>query len=179
MEGGRSRSGKLLPPRFGLLSYVVDAYRTGKSEDVFLIPVSIAYDQIQDVGDYVAEQRGAKEEEGELLVVRPGAATAPAPLRRDLHPIRRTALPRQDDRRTRRAPSGEATAESEEESLAVQKLAFEVSVRINRATPITPTSLVTLALLGSGDRALSVEETVEALRPAGGVRAAPGAPDDL
>ena len=38
---------------------MVDAYRRGKSEDVFLIPVSIAYDQIQDVGDYVAEQRGA------------------------------------------------------------------------------------------------------------------------
>src|SRR5262249_37388557 len=59
IEGGRSRSGKLLPPRFGLLAYVVDAYRRGRSEDVFLIPVAIAYDQIQDVADYVAEQRGA------------------------------------------------------------------------------------------------------------------------
>src|SRR6266849_5463778 len=59
IEGGRSRSGKLLPPRFGLLANVVDAYRRGRSDDVFLIPVSIAYDQIQDVGDYVAEQRGA------------------------------------------------------------------------------------------------------------------------
>ena len=39
IEGGRSRSGKLLPPRFGLLAYVVDAYRRGKSEDVYLIPV--------------------------------------------------------------------------------------------------------------------------------------------
>src|SRR4029078_12096643 len=59
IEGGRSRSGKLLPPRFGLLAYVIDAYRRGKSEDVYLIPTSIAYDQIQDVGEYVAEQRGA------------------------------------------------------------------------------------------------------------------------
>ena len=59
IEGGRSRSGKLLPPRYGMLAYVVDAYRRGKSDDVYLIPVSIAYDQIQDVGDYVAEQRGA------------------------------------------------------------------------------------------------------------------------
>ena len=57
---GRAASGKLLPPRLGLLAYVVDAYRRGKAEDVFLIPVSIAYDQIEDVGDYVAEQRGAK-----------------------------------------------------------------------------------------------------------------------
>ena len=65
IEGGRSRSGKLLPPRFGLLAYVVDAYRRGKSEDVILVPTSIAYDQIQDVGDYVAEERGAtKQREG-------------------------------------------------------------------------------------------------------------------
>ena len=31
IEGGRSRSGKLLPPRFGLLANVVDAYRRGKA----------------------------------------------------------------------------------------------------------------------------------------------------
>ena len=58
MEGTRSRSGKLMPPRFGLLAYVVDAYRRGKSDDVLLIPVSIAYDQIQDVAGYAAEERG-------------------------------------------------------------------------------------------------------------------------
>ena len=82
IEGGRSRSGKLLPPRFGLLAYVVDAYRRGKSEDVYLIPVSIAYDQIQDVGDYVAEQRGgAKERESFGWFLRrraPAAAAATA-----------------------------------------------------------------------------------------------------
>ena len=75
IEGGRSRSGKLLPPRFGMLAYVVDAYRRGKSEDVYLIPVSIAYDQIQDVGDYVAEQRGAAKQTRELRLV-PAACCA-------------------------------------------------------------------------------------------------------
>lgn len=60
IEGGRSRSGKLLPPRFGLLAYVVDAYRRAKSEDVYLLPVSIAYDQIQDVGSYTEEQQGGR-----------------------------------------------------------------------------------------------------------------------
>src|SRR5207247_7828885 len=58
IEGGRSRSGKLLPPRFGLLAYVVDSYRRGRADDVALIPVSIAYDQISDVQDYAHEQRG-------------------------------------------------------------------------------------------------------------------------
>ncbi len=160
IEGGRSRLGKLLPPHFGLLAYVADAYRRGKSEDVYLIPTAIAYDQIQDVGDYVAEQRGAvkqRESFGWFLRVlrrlrrRYGnihiSFGEPLSLAQTLGPP---------------DPSGEPNAD--EQSLAVQKLAFAVSLRINRVTPITPTSLVTLALLGTLDRAVTVDETVALLR---------------
>jgi glycerol-3-phosphate O-acyltransferase len=159
IEGGRSRSGKLLPPRFGLLAYVVDAFRRGKSEDVFLIPVSIAYDQIQDVGSYVAEQRGAaKEKESFSWFVRMVRALG----RRygNIHirfgePLSLLA--------TLGPPEPGAAPNPDEQNLALQKLAFEVSVRINRATPVTPTSLVTMALLGIGDQAATVEEITAAL----------------
>jgi glycerol-3-phosphate O-acyltransferase len=158
IEGGRSRSGKLLPPRFGMLAYVVDAYRRGKSDDVFLIPVSIAYDQIQDVGDYVAEQRGARKERESFgwfvrlvrRIQREGRIHIrfgePLSLAKSLGP-----------------PDPSAEPNPDEQSLALQKLAFEVCVRMNEATPITPASLVTLALLGVGDQALSIEETVRSL----------------
>jgi glycerol-3-phosphate O-acyltransferase len=160
IEGGRSRSGKLLPPRFGLLAYVVDAYRRGKAEDVVLIPTSIAYDQIQDVSEYAAEQRGrpkAREGFGWFLGV----------VRRlnrrygDIHirfgePLSLAKALGQLD------PS--APPDPDETSLGVQKLAFEACVRINRVTPITESSLVTLAMLGSGFRALSVGQVVQALR---------------
>jgi len=154
LEGGRSRSGKLLPPRFGLLAYVADAYRRGRSEDVYLIPVSIAYDQIQDVGDYVAEQRGAAKEEesfGWFLKM----------LRRfrsrygDIHIRFGEPLSLQE---TMGPPTPDAEPNPDEQNLEVQKLAFEVMVRINRVTPITPTSLLTHSMLGQGDRALTVED---------------------
>src|SRR2546430_9335115 len=45
-----------------------------------------------------------------------------------------------------------------EQKLATEKIAFEVLHRINRVTPVTPTSLLTLALLGLGDRALTPAE---------------------
>jgi glycerol-3-phosphate O-acyltransferase len=160
IEGGRSRSGKLLPPRFGLLAYVVDAYRRGKSEDVLLQPVSIAYDQISDVGDYAAEQRGAKKERESFgwflrVIRRLGSQHGDVHLR-FAEPISlQKALGPPD-------PAAEPNAD--EESVALQKLAFEVCFRINQATPITPVSLVTLALLGRGDRAQSLEETCESLR---------------
>jgi glycerol-3-phosphate O-acyltransferase len=160
IEGGRSRSGKMLPPRFGLLAYVIDAYRRGKSEDVYLIPVSIAYDQIQDVREYVAESRGgAKQRESFgwfLSIVRRMRRRygdihirfgEPLSLAGALGPADPSAEPAPDER-----------------SLEIQKVAFDVCVRVNRVTPITPTSLVTLALLGVGDRALTVDEILRSLQ---------------
>jgi len=159
IEGGRSRSGKLLPPRFGMLAYVVDAFRRGKSEDVLLIPVSIGYDQIQDVSDYVAEQRGAakqRESFGWFL----GVVSA---LRRRYGQIHLNFGEPLSLAETIGPPTGEIEGDTDENSVDLQKLAFEVAVRINRATPITPTSLVTLALLGTLDQALTVDEIVAAL----------------
>ncbi len=45
----------------------------------------------------------------------------------------------------------------------VPKLAFEVCARINRVTPVTPISLAMLAVLGAGDRAMSIGEIHPAL----------------
>lgn len=159
IEGGRSRSGKLLPPRFGLLAYVIDAYRRGHSEDVYLVPVSICYDQISDVSDYVSEQRGGDKESENLgwflrfirrlgrrygrISVRFGESIS---LADSLGP-----------------PTPNASPDTDEQNLELQKMAFEVCVRINRATPITPVSLVCLALLGRADRALTKADMVEAL----------------
>jgi glycerol-3-phosphate O-acyltransferase len=162
VEGGRSRLGKLLPPRMGLMAYVVDSYRRGKSDDVILVPVSVAYDQIQDVGDYVWEQRGGKKESESLawfyrLVrgLRTGYGNVhirfgePLSLRKTLGP-----------------PDPEIETDAERPDLDLQKLCFEVCVRINRATPITRTSLLTFALLGMGDRAVGLDELPRALENA-------------
>jgi glycerol-3-phosphate O-acyltransferase len=160
IEGGRSRSGKLLPPRYGMLAYVVDAYRRGRCEDVHLVPVSIAYDQISDVSDYAAEQRGGEKERESLawfvrFVRRMGKRYGRIHVRfgEDVSLAK-----------TLGAPNPQAAPDPNESSLALQKLAFEVCVRINRATPITPISLVCLSLLGRGDRALTAEELRESLR---------------
>ena len=156
IEGTRSRSGKLLPPRLGLLTYVVDAYERGRSEDVFLLPVSIAYDQIQGIHAYVAEQRGAAKPQERL-------GTFFRMLRgRGLHQQFGNVHIRFGEPLSVRgrlgAPGALGDRDSEERLRAVEALAVEVAVRINRVTPITPTSLVTLALLGEGRRAATQQE---------------------
>jgi glycerol-3-phosphate O-acyltransferase len=153
IEGGRSRSGKLLPPRYGMLSYVVDSYRRGKSEDVILIPVSIAYDQISEVSEYSREERGGAKEAENLTWLfkylgRLGHHFGSIDLRFGEPISLREALGPPN-------PSGES---EEYDNLTVPKLAFEVCARINRVTPITPISLAMVALLGFGDRAMSLAE---------------------
>lgn len=57
IEGGRSRSGKALAPKGGLLSCVVDAYRDDIISDAYIVPASISYEKILD-GSFSNEQMG-------------------------------------------------------------------------------------------------------------------------
>jgi glycerol-3-phosphate O-acyltransferase len=160
IEGGRSRTGKLRAPRMGMLAYVVESFERGSSDDVILIPVSIAYDQISDVGSYAAEQSGgAKESESLSWMVRT---------------IRSLRLRYGSTHLRFGAPislrtffAGEIPQFDPEDhhNPAIPKLAFEVASRINEATPVTPITLVTMALLSAGDRALTLDEVIGALRP--------------
>ena len=152
MEGARSRSGKLSPPRLGLLHYVVDSLERGKSEDVHLIPVSISYDQIQDVPDYTREAQGrGKQEESIGWMVR-----AVRSLRRRYGDIYiRFGEP------ISVASVLEDAKEREEGSPELQKLAFEVMYRIGRVTPVTPVALVSIALLAARGKARTATELAE------------------
>jgi glycerol-3-phosphate O-acyltransferase len=150
IEGGRSRTGKLRPPRYGLLAYLVEAFRGGGVEDVVLVPTSIVYDQLYEVGAMAAEEHGAQKT-AESLGWLVGYARAQG---RGFGKVRlRFGEP---------LPLREALGDPEQ---TVEKVAFEVCHRINRATPITPTSLASFALLGVDDRALTLHEVRAALDP--------------
>ena len=153
LEGTRSRTGKLLPPRFGLFNYVVDSILRTRLYDVTFIPVSVAYDQITEVEDYSIEQRGQrKKPEGitwPLRFLRSGQSRGRIHLRfgegltiRDLVTQERLDAGIDDKRKRTLVPT----------------LAFEVAVRMNAATPITATAIVTMILLAGGSRAQSLND---------------------
>jgi glycerol-3-phosphate O-acyltransferase len=153
IEGGRTRTGKLRPPRYGLLNYMVDSCRDGAASEVMLIPTSIVYDQLYEVGAMAAEEHGASKTP-ESLSWLVGYARAQG---RGFGKVRiRFGDP---------LPLSEALADAQEHEHAVERVAFEVCHRINRATPITETALVALALLGAEDRALTLSEVRTTLAP--------------
>ncbi|MBD0323397.1 MAG: glycerol-3-phosphate 1-O-acyltransferase, partial [Aldersonia sp.] len=163
-EGGRTRTGKLRPPRYGLLHYLASAVRTNRVDDVILVPISITYERLNELAAIAVEQLGggkpaeglswfvnymrSQQRSAGKVYVRFGA---PLSARERLQANGDPLDPAEED------PEGDV---SEEARRAVQKLAFEIAVGIDDVTPITVNSVVTLALLGVQDRALTCAEVL-------------------
>ena len=153
LEGTRSRTGKLLPPRFGLFNYVFESIMRTRLYDVTFVPVSVAYDQITEVEDYSIEQRGQKKKPESitwpLRFLRRGRS------RGQIHLRFGEALTVQD---VAEPCELEAGIDGQRKQVLVPTLAFEVAVRMNAATPITATAIIALILLAGGKRAQSLAE---------------------
>ncbi len=156
IEGGRTRTGKLRPPVFGILRYITDAVDEIDGPEVYLVPTSIVYDQLHEVEAMTTEAYGAvkRPEDMRFLIrlarqqgERLGRAYLdfgePLPLRKRLEELR---------------------AEESGTGTEIERIALDVEHRINRATPVTPTAVVSLALLGA-DRSLSISEVLATVQP--------------
>ena len=73
IEGGRSRNGKLVLPKTGFLSILLQAYREGFCKDLIFVPTSIIYDRIIEEDSYLKEiGGGGKEKENLKHIIRAG-----------------------------------------------------------------------------------------------------------
>ncbi|MDM8515991.1 1-acyl-sn-glycerol-3-phosphate acyltransferase [Desulfobacterales bacterium HSG16] len=69
IEGGRSRTGKLLKPKLGLLSILLNNFKEGASEDMIFAPVYVGYDRVLEEDAYLHEIEGGKKKPENLLQV--------------------------------------------------------------------------------------------------------------
>ncbi len=60
IEGGRSRTGKLLSPKPGGLSMLINAYNNGACSDLFFVPIFIGYDRVLEEDAYIKEIEGGQ-----------------------------------------------------------------------------------------------------------------------
>lgn len=165
IEGTRSRTGKLSPPKLGVLNWVYEACEREQMKDVLFVPVSIAFDRIAEIDDYVAMQKGLPKRKESLkwfidyifgqrspygkVYVRYGE-----PL-----PLKDVSLSNDTSREhvgITDGPTPEAT-----QRIEVTRLAFEVCRRIEQITPIKSTDVLTMVLLGTNGRALTGQEVAE------------------
>ena len=152
IEGTRSRTGKLMPPKLGLIQWVVDSYKRASCNDALLVPVAISFDQIPEIDDYIAMQRGLPKRKETLkwfidyiagMKARYGKIyvrfAEPVSLSESVH-------------------VSDALLGVDRDRAQVQRLAFEVYNRIEHLKPVNTTDLVTLVLLAANGRGLDEEQ---------------------
>ncbi|ANF82596.1 glycerol-3-phosphate 1-O-acyltransferase [Acinetobacter sp. NCu2D-2] len=66
IEGGRSRTGRLLPPKTGMLAMTVHGHLRGKAKPIVFLPTYIGYERLMEGATYVGEMNG-KEKEAESI----------------------------------------------------------------------------------------------------------------
>ncbi|OSN06496.1 glycerol-3-phosphate 1-O-acyltransferase PlsB [Lonsdalea iberica] len=166
VEGGRSRTGRLLDPKTGTLAMTLQAMLRGGTRPITLVPIYIGYEHVMEVGTYSKELRGAtKEKEGFLQMVRglrklrnlgQGYVNfgEPLPLMTYLNnkvPQWRDAIdPIEAQRPAWLTPT-------------VQDIASNIMVRINNAAAANAMNLCSTALLVSPQRAMTRTQLEEQL----------------
>ena len=166
IEGGRSRTGKILTPKLGMLTAIVNAFTGGIRRDLYLVPVSIHYGRIVEEEAYKSELLGgAKEKEsfGALLkarrVLRQRYGTVYVTF---AEPISlNDAL---GDAKERFQQGGDSEAVAEEKRHFTQKLGFRLLREVNEVAVAGATSVSSTVLLAAPHPAIRYGDFVVAAR---------------
>jgi glycerol-3-phosphate O-acyltransferase len=162
IEGGRSRTGRLLPPRTGMLSMTVRAYLRDPTRRVVFMPVYFGYERIVEGRTYIGELSGRPKEKESVLglikstisVLRSKLGMVHVNLGR---PISLDALLCRHNPEWRRA-AADLGSNASWIGAAVADLAARINIEINAAAAVTPINLVAMALLASPRQAFAEAE---------------------
>ena len=162
IEGGRSRTGKLLMPKLGLLSILMNALKNGACKDMLIVPIYIGYDRIIEEKSYLHELGGGQKEPENILQVlraRKFLKKRYGKIYIQFHePISVNQLLRQQGQQLTQMKPKEVNA-------FTRKLGYQTINAINRVTVVTSHGLVASAILNfskekfSGNELLSVLAT--------------------
>ena len=156
IEGGRSRTGRLLSPRTGMLSMTVRSYLREPKRPVVFMPVYFGYERIVEGKTYIGELSGRpKEKESAWVLIKAvvsvlrshlgkvhvnlGSPIALDELLAKHNPEWRAGVPDADLDSTHSGWVSEAVAE----------LARRINTEINAAAAVTPINLVALSMLAT------------------------------
>ena len=162
IEGGRSRTGRLLAPKTGMMSMTLQALQQQQSRPITVVPVYVGYEHVLEVDTYAKELRGAaKEKENAGLVLRVIKKL------RNLgkgyvnfgEPITLNAYLNQNFPEWKEPPEDRPQWFNK----AVDAVSHQVMVNINKAAAVNAMNLTGTALLSSRQRALSREQLLEQL----------------
>jgi glycerol-3-phosphate O-acyltransferase len=166
IEGGRSRTGRLLPPKTGMLSMTVRSFLRDPARPVVFIPVYFGYERLVEGETYIGELSGQpkkKESVWSLLRSLPSLRRKFGKVHVSLgEPIDLGELIRKHH------PSWDGAAGADDSRPAwftttIDDLARQIMVRINGAAAVTPINLMAMTVLATPRQALLESDAVRQL----------------
>ncbi len=158
VEGGRSRTGRLLPPKGGMVAMTLRAFLRQPTRPVLFQPIYIGYEKLMEGNSYLDELTGKPKEKESIWQLVTGI---PKVLRSNYgqvvvnfgEPIRL------NDVLAEHAPDWNGRPLGDEEKPAwlsdtVDALAERIQVNVNRAADVNPINLLALALLSTPKHAM-------------------------
>ena len=160
IEGGRSRTGKMVMPKYGLLSMVIQAYQEKYCDNFAAIPVYIGYDRVIEEKSYLKELAGApKSPENTTEIIKTSKILRKRYGRVYLNIgepiIMKSYLEAQEKQ------IGQMTLE-ERQSL-YRRIGYDIVLEINKVSVVTPFSLVAAVILSHDRRGISHGELLDIL----------------
>ncbi|UKH22803.1 glycerol-3-phosphate 1-O-acyltransferase PlsB [Actinobacillus pleuropneumoniae] len=162
IEGGRSRTGRLLEPKTGMMSMTLQALQRGLTRPISIVPVYIGYEHVLEVDTYAKELRGAakeKENAGLVLRVIKKLKNLGQCYVNFAEPIQVNNYLNQHFPEWKDTQSEDSRPKWLNE--AVDSVAHQVMININKAAAINAKNLIGSVLLASRQRALAREQLIE------------------
>lgn len=163
IEGTRSRTGKLLAPRFGVLSFLLDSVLSGRTDDTYICPVSLQYDKVIEVDSYVNELLGKPKQKENLADFLSSSSVLSLNLGRiecRFHePWSLKEFIKEQTHRQGQDLSSSST-DSNARLRLLRTLGYKVLSDINSASVIMPTALVGTVLLTLRGRGVGKSELI-------------------
>jgi glycerol-3-phosphate O-acyltransferase len=160
IEGGRSRTGKMVVPKYGLLSMIIQAYQEKYCDNFAAIPVYIGYDRVIEEKSYLKELSGASktpENAAEIIktskILRKRYGRVYVNIGEPI--IMKSYLESQEKQ------INQMTVD-ERQSL-YRKIGYEIVLEINKVSVVTPFSLVATVILSHDRRGISYNELLNIL----------------
>ncbi|WP_265410672.1 glycerol-3-phosphate 1-O-acyltransferase PlsB [Actinobacillus pleuropneumoniae] len=162
IEGGRSRTGRLLEPKTGMMSMTLQALQRGLTRPISIVPVYIGYEHVLEVDTYAKELRGAekeKENAGLVLRVIKKLKNLGQCYVNFAEPIQVNNYLNQHFPEWKESQAEDSRPKWLNE--AVDSVAHQVMININKAAAINAKNLIGSVLLASRQRALAREQLIE------------------
>ncbi len=153
IEGGRSRSGKLVLPKTGFLSILLQSYEEGACKDLVFAPASIIYDTVLEEKSYLNELTGGeKKQENFKQVVKARRFLKKKYGKVYIRFGSPISLNEYFERETGR------------DEKTHRNLALHLIRSINKVSLVTPLALVSTAILSAHRKGFHIHELIETAR---------------